>query len=278
MKLFGLVVFSFLIAGTAGAKIDTNRSALLLEDPPALSDYLDNFGHAYTRVTAINWTSDAYNAIVTSGLNTYPFTSTRTTLFIENGLYMYDDVEAVNSGYYTKNSQSDVMYHFALEAGKDARNNADAAFSDDSYSGGVDVDEYYVGMHTINSNLDTFTALFTHESTKQGVITWSSTSLSETAMTLKNLGNVDEAYTLEKAMMYLTAPCYTNPVIGEGEQPYFTFKEVKIIYNSAGELIFKLYANETAQLNEDSGLFATATISNPGTTIAALDSHINPSV
>ena len=115
MKLFGLVVFSFLIAGTAGAKIDTNRSALLLEDPPALSDYLDNFGHAYTRVTAINWTSDAYNAIVTSGLNTYPFTSTRTTLFIENGLYMYDDVEAVNSGYYTKNSESDVMYHFALE-------------------------------------------------------------------------------------------------------------------------------------------------------------------
>ena len=46
MKLFGLVVF-FLNRGTAGAKIDTNRSAFF-DDPPALSDYLDNFDYAYT--------------------------------------------------------------------------------------------------------------------------------------------------------------------------------------------------------------------------------------
>ncbi|NLN80869.1 MAG: hypothetical protein GX132_05735 [Erysipelotrichia bacterium] len=245
-------------------------------DHLSLSEVLQNFDYNYTRSTEIFWSAEAYQEILDSGKNDFPFTSTRTTLFIENGLYMFNSDDSVNSGYYTKaNSESDKMRHYRIEGGKDARDDVEAGLSKDSFSANVNVNDYYVGLHSfhIDDNMDLFTSLFEYvEDESNGY--YVANLMDDDALVLKDVNSNELIYSLEKAMMYFTAPCYTNPIL-EGEKPFYTFKEARIKLNSTGDLIFKLYANEESQLDSLDGLFSCATITDSGsTTIKALNQHL----
>lgn len=243
--------------------------------PLSLEETLQQFDFNYTRTTQIYWDAEAYQEILESGKNTFPFTSTRTTLFVENGLYMYTSDGGVNSGYYTKESVTSEMRHYRIEGGKDERDNEEALFSEDSFSANVNVNEYYVGLHSfhLNENMDLFADLFEFvEDDSNGY--YKSTSMSEDALVLKDVNGLDLTYSLEKALMYFTAPCYTNPIL-DGENTYFTFKEARIKLNNSDELIVSLYANEVDQLDSDDGLFSRAVVSQKGiTTIKALEKYI----
>lgn len=246
------------------------------QSPQTLSEVLSEFNYNYTRATEIFWSAEACLEITNSGKNDFPFTTTRTTLFIENGLYMYNSDETVNSGYYTKAlTENDKMRHYRIEGGKDARDLEETLLSEDSFSANVNVNDYYVGLHSfhIGENMELFTDLFAYvEDDSTGY--YRSTTLTEEALILKDVNNNDLSYSLEKAMMYFTAPCYTNPIL-EGDTPYYTFKEARIKLNSSGDLIFSLYANEEAKLQNGNGLFSCATITAKDlTTIKALNSYL----
>ncbi len=242
------------------------------EEPQSLSAVLSNFDYNYKRSTVINWTADAYNEIDESGLNAFPFTSTRETLFIKDALYMYSDVidEVVNSGYYTRQSEPDKMRHYRIEGGKDERDVV-APLAKDTHSGNVNVNEYYVNLHTINANIATFAPLFTYDEVRE---LWSSKALTANALTLKDLNSEDTLVDLETTFMYFTAPTYTNPKL-DGVNAYFTFDEVTIKYNASNELILSLYVDEldAHKVEGDSRLFSRATINANSvntTTIAAI--------
>lgn len=237
----------------------------------SLAALLSTYEYNYTRETVIAWTAETYQEITDSNLNAFPFTSTRKTLFIENAVYMYSDTYDVNSGYYTRASTPNVMRHFRVEGGGDARDSAEGTLSKDTFSANANVNLFYVNLHTIKNSLAMFTSAFSEVTIGEK---WVATNLSAEAITLKDSENQDYTIDLATAFMYFTAPTFTNPSLNEN--PYFSFSKAEIIYNSSDELKFQLFANETDALDNDSGLFATATITNKGTTtIRVLDEFIN---
>lgn len=247
------------------------------EESSSLAMLLSNYDYNYKRSTAINWSASAYNEILESGLNAFPFTSTRVTLFIENALYMYSDVtdELINSGYYTPQRTPGKMRHYRIDGGKDERDVV-APLAKDSHSGNVNVNDYYVNLHTINANIATFAPLFTYDETRD---LWSSKALKAHALTLKDLNNKEISVDLETAFMYFTAPTFTNPVL-VGSDPYFTFGEVTIKYNASNDLILTLCVAESDadKVESDELIFSRATIdavSVNATTIGAIMPYIN---
>ncbi len=271
MSMLVAMIGTFTISSVHGTTM------LLGEESITLESKLLEYDYNYTRSTEIFWTSATHLELQTSGKNTFPFTTLRTTLFIENGLYMYTTDGVVNSGYYSKVATPNQMNRYVIEGGYHNRNVVEATFTSDGYSGGVNVNEYYVGMHMFRQteNLANLVSLFGAPSIHEGTYTWSSSDLSEGAITLKNLMNQDITIDLATAFLYFTAPTYTNPTLDGYETPYYTFSEVRIVFNASGDLIFQLFANETAKLQNAEGLFASATITNNGTTtINCLNSRI----
>jgi hypothetical protein len=250
-------------------------------DPVTLENVLLEYDYNYTRQTEIFWSSATHQTLLASGKNIFPFTSTRTTLFVENGLYMYTTNGDVNSGYYSRESAPNEMRHYTINGGKDQRDEPSATLSSDDFSGGVSVNDYYVGMHVMRqtSNLASLVSIFGDPVIDGTTYTWSSEALASQALTLKNLSNQDTQMTLGQMFMYFTAPTFTNPILDEEDPvPFFTFSRAQIVYNSSGELLFELYTDEKAKLENPSGtgLFSSATISmNNNTTIGALTSYIN---
>lgn len=215
----------------------------------------------YTRETVIYLTSTALTAAHEK--NKFDFTLTRTTYFIENGLYMTNADRSVNSGYLSYAKDQTKMYHYTIDNyAKDGE-----AIANVKYSAANDVDEFFTNYHYFNVKAEdsAYTSLFSNTAKN----TWESTDS-----------------TVISDFLAFCASCYTNTeawdVDGNSETPdkVMEFTKAVVTVQMSGSDVesytFALYTSDTVAVGSD-GLFAVAkivasTINN--TTISAIASTI----
>jgi hypothetical protein len=206
--------------------------------------------------------SSAYSEV--SQKNIFLFTQTKTTLWINHGLYMHNSTTDVNSGYYSKSSEDYAnMYHYKIEGGYVNYDNASIKLLENSFSAKGDTNDFFINLHKIHTLGDKYAAKFTNTENN----TWES----ENANVLSDF-------------LAFTASCYTNPISDwdnnaqTPDETYLTFDKAVIRYLSNGDYEYALYVKEkdATKINNSNLKFAVAIIFNVGTTsINAIKGLIN---
>ncbi len=123
-----------------------NRKQTTRSNTVSLSELIESVDTNYTRTTQMFFTSVAYDTI--SQKNRFPFTQSRTTLWISHGLYMHNSTTDVNSGYYSKSSEGySKMYHYRLEGGYVNYDSSTASLSENAYSAKGDMNDFFINLH-----------------------------------------------------------------------------------------------------------------------------------
>src|SRR5574344_2781539 len=125
------IILGFILFGAGlvpfQAKIITNATEY--SNKKTLEELIASVDVNYTRHTQMYFTSTSYNEV--SVKNKFEFTQSRTTLWINHGLYMHNSTTNVNSGYFSKNSDDySKLYHYRVEGGYVNYDSSDATILD----------------------------------------------------------------------------------------------------------------------------------------------------
>jgi hypothetical protein len=205
----------------------------------------------YTRTTGINL-SESGLATVQSHNYFDCITKNRVTYFLDGGLYMREvGGTAVNSGYYTKTSEPNKMYHFTLSGGSDTYNQAAATMANTRLdSATVGVNDFYYGAHYFHDNATTIAALFAFDVDNSNYYSAAATAGAD----------------LVTKFMYFTAPLFTNSV---GEEVVFNGVGLKDL--GPTQTNFYTYTSDATLLSADANtVFGVAELTNIGSTSASV--------
>ncbi len=254
-----LPVLSILLVGVL-VIVGSSKMVHATETPTnyqTLEWVFNNVNKNYTRDTDINLNEEAFARA--KAKNKFAFTLQRTTLWIDQGLYMYSTDGTVNSGYFTNSTEANKMYHYNINGGitniADSSKVQNVAFSSDIVGG---MNAFFIDMCKFHDNASSYSALFTNTANN----TWESTDLD-----------------MINYFLAFCASCYTNTEawdvdgngsIGENEVLEFS-KVIVTIPDNSGNFLFKLYVTEACKSVLDSEnindcLFASASVHNIGST------------
>lgn len=264
MKKPILLLSTLSLLGVLGLGTNMNIAhAGVTPNTKSLSEVFASADVNYTRTTNMYFTSAAYDE-VNYPVNHFPFTQTRTTYWIDHGLYMHNNTTDINSGYYSRESDGyNKMYHYRIEGGYVNYDSSDATLSEDAYSAEGDMNDFFTDLHYFHNVDSTYIAYFTNTGTN----TWEAT----------------DSQVLTDFLAFC-ASCYTNPLgdwdtdIETPDTNYLGFSKAVVKLLSDGNIEYALYvdSDSASKIDNAEGKFAVATISNIGTTsIGALTSHIH---
>jgi hypothetical protein len=205
----------------------------------------------YTRTTGINL-SETGLATVKAHNYFENITKNRVTYFLDGGLYMREvGGTDVNSGYYTKTSEPNKMYHFSLSGGSDTYNQAAATMANQRLdSATVGVNDFYYGAHYFHDNAATVAALFSFDVDNSNYYSAAATAGDD----------------LVTKFMYFTAPLFTNST---GEEVVFNGIGLKDL--GPTQTNFYTYTSDATLLAADANtVFGVAELTNIGSTAASV--------
>lgn len=205
----------------------------------------------YTRTTGINLSE---TGLTTVKAHNYfeNITKNRVTYFLDGGLYMREvGGTDVNSGYYTKTSEPNKMYHFSLSGGSDTYNQAAATMANQRLdSATVGVNDFYYGAHYFHDNAATIAALFSFDVDNSNYYSAAATAGDD----------------LVTKFMYFTAPLFTNST---GEEVVFNGVGLKDL--GPTQTNFYTYTSDATLLAADANtVFGVAELTNIGSTAASV--------
>ena len=212
----------------------------------------------YTRYTQINLSAEGYLELSKAEHSHFgSFNLTRTTLFVDNALYMHDGTTNVNSGYWTP-AGTTKMYHYTLENGWNSINEKSNSFVKNFRldSSTKTTNEWYINGMYLAAHASEIGAIMEYDYTNHNYYSVDFTTFA----------------TLLHDWMYITAPVYTN------EDGVVVFTGVGLRDHKNNEVIYELYASGCEYLEgENQTIFSQATFYNIGTTsIPVLEGLADP--
>jgi hypothetical protein len=208
----------------------------------------------YTRTTTINLSADG---LTTVQQNNYfnSITKNRVTYFVDGGLYMREvGGTGTNSGYYTKQSEPNSMYHFTLSGGSDTFNSSSATMANVRRDSTIkNVNDFFCGCHYFHDNAVTVGDLFTFDIDNNNYY-------ATAAVAGDQVTNFS----------YLTAPLFTNSVNSN-----VTFNGIGLKDLGPTQTNFYNYVSPTGDTHsimasDANTIFSVAEITNIGATSASI--------
>ena len=199
----------------------------------------------FTRSTQINLTAEGYTDLVNNSSYFGEFYTQRTTLFIDNALYMHNSTNGVNSGYYTPKDTNE-MWHYTIEGGY-SNLNCDNTYVTNKRkdSSSVNTNDWYINGKYFAAHANEIATLMEYD--------------------YDNNNFYSDSNTLFHDFMFFTAPVFTNGKDFAGNDVVtFTGVGLKDLNGSIG---YYLYANGYEYLSVGANtVFSQAILSNIGTT------------
>lgn len=199
----------------------------------------------FTRSTQINLTAEGYQDLVENNSYFGEFYTQRTTLFIDNALYMHNSTNGVNSGYYTPKGTNE-MWHYTIDGGYENLACGNSYITNQRKdSSSVNTNDWYVNGKYFSTNASSIASLMSYDYDHHNYYSTSNTLFHD--------------------FMFFTAPVFTNGKDFNGNDVVsFTGVGLKDLKNSVG---YYLYADGYKYLSDGANtVFSQAILTNIGTT------------